>query len=443
MSSLLTSTADTTSPSPAPTRSPPGRRIVILGATLAACLVAVIAAVAIYRQTIGTSSASVPTVKVAQGDISLPIYAKGEIRGGNSQTLAAPLTGGTELHILTLKPNGTAVQPGDVVVQFDTTEQEYALREAQSDIAEADQHIKQANAQFQADAEESRYELAKAKSDLALAELEARKNPILSAIVAKQNDLAVSVARDKLAQIEQDSANKQATGEAGIQIQQAARAKAESKMLTAKQNIEAMTLRASRSGYVSIKQTQPNIYFGGALPNFQVGDTARPGVAVAEIPDLSHWVVGANIGELDRGHLTVGDKVNVSVVALAGKTFHGHLTNVGTSSSGGFSTEVALDDPAPELRPGMSARLEIISETIKNAVWIPAQALFESDGKKFVYLKTGTTFARKDVTLVRRNETRVVLTGLKAGEEVALANPTEATSSKQSSANSPLQVLPK
>ena len=151
MSSLLTSTAESTPAPLAPKPSNVRRRIIIIFGTLAACLVAVMAALAIYRQTIGTSSASVPTVKVAQGDLSLPIYAKGEIRGGNSQTLAAPLTGGTELHILTLKPNGTAVQPGDVVVQFDTTDQQYALREAQSDIAEADQHIKQANAQFQSE----------------------------------------------------------------------------------------------------------------------------------------------------------------------------------------------------------------------------------------------------------------------------------------------------
>jgi RND family efflux transporter MFP subunit len=411
------------------------------------CILVAVAGFAIYRKSMGSSAVSVPTVKVAQGDISLPIYARGQVRGGNSQTLTAPLTGGTELHILSLKTNGAAVKAGDVVVTFDPTDQEFALKEAESDMAEAEQHIQQATAQFQADAEEARYELDKAKSDLALAELEARKNPILSAIVAKQNDLAVAVAKDKLNQLEQDSANKKATGEAGIEIQQAARAKAESKMNTAKQNIQAMTLRAERDGYVAIKQTQPNFYFGGTLPDFQVGDTARPGVAVVEIPDLSHWEVGANIGELDQGHLKVGDKVSISVIALPGRTFRGHVADIGTSTGSvwnrHFECKVALDEQSPELRPGMSARVEITSETIQNALWIPAQALFESDGKKFVYLKTGSSFARKDVNLVRRNETRVILTGLQAGQEVALANPAEAAPKAAKAGGNPVQVLGK
>jgi hypothetical protein len=418
-----------------------------LWSVAAVCVVAALTGLAIYRQTFSRSAISVPTVKVAQGDISLPIYALGQVRGGNSQTLTAPLTGGTELHILSLKPNGTAVKAGEVVASFDTTDQEYALKEAESDMAEAEQHIQQATAQFQADAEEARYELEKAKSDLALAELEARKNPILSAIVAKQNDLAVAVAKDKLNQLEQDSANKKATGEAGIQIQQAARAKAEAKMITARQNIQAMTLKAERDGYVAVKQSQPNIYFGGPLPDYQVGDTVRPGMAVVEIPDLSHWEVGANIGELDQGHLKTGDKVKISVIAVPGKTFRGHVADIGGSTGSPwnrhFECKVALDDAVPELRPGMSARVEITSETIKNALWLPAQALFESDGKKFVYLKAANGFARKDVNLVRRNETRVIVTGLSAGQEVALANPAEAAPKAAKAAGNPVQVLGK
>jgi len=414
---------------------------------IAATAVCLLIALAIYKTTVTASAITVPTVKVTQSDISLPIYAQGQVRGGNSQTLTAPLTGGTELHILSLKQNGAAVKAGDIVVTFDPTDQEYALKEAESDMAEAQQHIKQAAAQFQADTEEARYELDKAKSDLAIAELEARKNPILSAIVAKQNDLAVAVAKDKLNQLEQDSANKKATGVAGVQIQEAARAKAESKMLTAKQNIAAMTLKAERDGYVAIKQTQPNFYFGGQLPNYQVGDTVRPGMAVVEIPDLSHWEVGANIGELDQGHLKVGDKAAISVIAVPDKKFSGHVADIGTSTGSvwnrHFECKVTLDDQPPELRPGMSARVEITSETIHSALWLPAQALFESDGKKFVYLKTANAFARKDVTLVRRNETRVILTGLAPGQEVALANPTEAAPKAAKSSGNPVQVLGK
>ena len=71
----------------------------------------------------------------------------------------------------------------------------------------------------------------------------------------------------------------------------------------------------------------------------------------------------------------------------------------------------------------------------------PAQALFESDGKMFVYLRSGGAFARKDVTLVRRNETRVVLTGLHEGDVVALANPTEAAAKKTKAGANPMEAI--
>jgi len=87
--------------------------------------------------------------------------------------------------------------------------------------------------------------------------------------------------------------------------------------------------------------------------------------------------------------------------------------------------------------------VEITTATMKNVLWVPAQALFESDGKMYVYLRSGATFARKDVALVRRNETRVVLTGLQQGQEVALANPTDAAPKKVKAGSSPLEALQK
>ena len=52
-----------------------------------------------------------------------------------------------------------------------------------------------------------------------------------------------------------------------------------------------MTLRTHRAGYVSMKQNKNgNIqFFGMTLPIFQLGDTVRPGMDVAEIPDLKNW----------------------------------------------------------------------------------------------------------------------------------------------------------
>jgi HlyD family secretion protein len=246
------------------------------------------------------------------------------LRGGNPETLTAPMTGGTEMHITFLRKTGEEVKTGEVVVQLDTTEQAFKLKEALADVAEAGQHSIQAKAEQDAQKEEDRYALSKAKTDVKLAELDVLKNPLLPVIVAKQNNLALDSARDHLAQVQQNLANRQATGEAGIAIQEAGRAKAQAQAATAQQNIESMTLRAHRSGYVSVKQNSSGNFFftGMKLPFYQVGDPVRPGMAIAEIPDLKNWELAANIGELDRGHLAVNDKVEITIIAVPARRFH-------------------------------------------------------------------------------------------------------------------------
>ncbi len=390
-----------------------------------------------------TTAATVPIVQVAQGDLNLTINARGELRGQNPEVLTAPMIGGTELHITTLAKAGTPVKKGSIVVQFDTTEQEYKLKEAEADLAEAQQHILQAQAQQDAQAEEDRYALQKAHTDVTLAELDVRKDPLLAPIAVRQNELAVAGARDHLAQLEKNLANRLATDTAATAIQQAGRAKAEAQAATARQNIEAMTLRAQRDGYVSVDQNANGEFFfyGMTLPLFQTGDAVRPGMAVAEIPDLKNWEIEANIGELDRGHIAVGDTVAVEIIAVPTESFTGRVKEVGGTSgppwNRRFTCKLALERTSSELRPGMSAQLTITTDRLRNVLWLPAQALFEENGRSFVYLRTGRTFAPKDVKLVRRNETRVVIAGLKKGETVALANPLEVSKKPAGKAGAP------
>jgi multidrug efflux pump subunit AcrA (membrane-fusion protein) len=401
-----------------------------------------------WRNITGTKETAIPTAKVLRGDVTLTVTARGALRGGNSEQLTAPLTGGLDMHLTSLKESGTEVKAGEVVAEFDTTEQEYKLKEAEADLAEAEQHLVQARAQRDAQNEEDRYALLKAQTDVKLAELDVRKNPLLPPLTARENTLALDAAKDHLTQLERNLANRKTTNDASIAIQEAGRSKAESQAKTARENIEAMTLRAHRSGYVSVKQnTGGNIlFFGMALPVFQVGDLVRPGMAVAEIPDLSNWEVGANIGELDRGHLSMGQKVEIKVVALPGHPYKGHVKEIGGTSGAPwdrhFECVMALDDPTGELRPGMSANIVITTDRMKGVLSLPAQALFESDGRTFIYVQTPEGFRAKDVTLVRRNEMRVVLTGIQEGQLVAMANPTD-MAKKKSETGSAMQSLHK
>jgi HlyD family secretion protein len=378
-----------------------------------------------------TEKVEVPVTHVRRGDVTLTVTAKGALQGGNSKMLLAPSTGNPQLTLTALRRSGEPVEKDEVIAEFDTTEELYKQREAEADLAEAGQAVLQATQESLAKEEELEYELIKARSDVKLAELETRRNPLLAGITAKQNDLTLADAKERLQRIEHDYPERKVAATASVAVQEAARKKAEIQAATARSNIEKMTLKAPAAGYVNIeKNTNSNFFFAGMqFPLFQVGDQVRAGMAVAQIPDMDSWEATAQIAESDRGHLAVGQVAEVRVVALPGRVFRAKVVDLGGTTgppwNRRFECKLSLLAAAPELRPGMSAEILISTDTLKNVLWVPAQAVFERGGQSFVYIAAVQGFQAREVKLVRRSESQVVVEGVKEGERVALANPEE------------------
>ncbi|MEZ5401189.1 MAG: efflux RND transporter periplasmic adaptor subunit [Bryobacteraceae bacterium] len=380
--------------------------------------------------------AKIPVATVRKGDVTFTVVARGELQGGNSKMLTAPMTGSPQLILISLRRPGDLVEEGDVVAEFDTTEESYKLREAEADLAEAEQQVIQATNEALAKEEELQQELIKTRGDVKLAEIERERNPFLPDMVARQNDLALEATRDRLRKLEQDYPSRKAAAAAAIAIQQAARKKAEVAAETARRNIAMMTLKAPMAGYVNVERnTNSNFFFPGMqFPMLQVGDTVRAGSGVVQIPDMKTWEITAKISEQDRGLLALAQPVEIRVVALPQRTFHGKITNLGGTTGPPwdrrFECKMSLDDPVPELRPGMSTHMVVTTETMRGVLWIPAQALFETDGRKQVYLRSGDGFTAREVELVRASESRVVVKGLSEGDEIATANPSSRADEK-------------
>ena len=81
----------------------------------------------------------IPTARVAEGDVPVVVHASGELKPMRAQTLVAPSVGGP-MQILSIEATGTPVKAGDVVVEFDS-EQEERLVTAKSELAQAEQEI--------------------------------------------------------------------------------------------------------------------------------------------------------------------------------------------------------------------------------------------------------------------------------------------------------------
>jgi hypothetical protein len=83
------------------------------------------------------------------------------------------------------------------------------------------------------------------------------------------------------------------------------------------------------------------------------------------------------------------------------------------------------------LRPGLLADVQIIIDKVPNAVYVPNQAVFETEGKPVVYVKSGNAFEPRVITPLKRSESVLIIAeGVKPGEVIALADPTAAKSDK-------------
>ena len=84
------------------------------------------------------------------------------------------------------------------------------------------------------------------------------------------------------------------------------------------------------------------------------------------------------------------------------------------------------------LRPGLLADVEIEVEKLPDVIHVPAQAVFDKNGKHIVYVQQNRKFEPREVQLVKQSESLMVLGGgVQPGEVVALADPTAGKSDKK------------
>jgi multidrug efflux pump subunit AcrA (membrane-fusion protein) len=165
---------------------------------------------------------------------------------------------------------------------------------------------------------------------------------------------------------------------------------------------------------------------------YKLGDHASAGVAIAEVPELATLQMESKVDEVDRGRIARGDDVVVHVDAFPEKKFPGKLATISslteqdfvewppTRTFRAFSNFNQRDH---RLRPGMNGAADIIETRLPDAVHIPSKALFTERGKPVVYLKTAEGFRSRPVKVLARNPDEVAISGINAGETVALANP--------------------
>jgi multidrug efflux pump subunit AcrA (membrane-fusion protein) len=393
---------------------------------------------AVWATMVPPDTSAVPVAPVTRGKVEVTVRANGDIRAGRAVQVFAPPAGGS-LTIVSLAQTGARLAAGDLVVEFDSADQIFALDQARADLALAEQEMVKAEAQAEVQAAEDEVALLKARYDVRRAELDASGNELVGAIVAKQNLLLLEEARQKLAQMDRDIKTRRASSRASTDVLREKANKSRVAVAVAERNIQNLKVVAPFDGYVTVRpnmMAMGGVFFSGAvMPDFRVGDSAFPGTPIADLVDTSVIEVTAKLSERDRANVDTGQIASVVVDGLPDAALEGKVRAVSSVASrrmfeagGTRQFDIAFDILRTPSRvwPGTSAAIIITGATFDDALSLPRSAVFDVGGTPTVYVRTATGFDARAVKVRAWTDTLAVVEDIPANTLVALVDPKKA-----------------
>ena len=333
----------------------------------------------IYHQQSGYTK--VLTAKISKQELATVVSGTGQIKAKTYVNLGATAMGRvTHLYV----KEGDAVKKGETVATIENVQQEANVAGQQATIAAAKTDI----ASYIAAEKTAEANVDHAKADLEQKRLdwERAQGLFQAGIMAKQDFDAKKAAYDT------DVASV-AQAVAGLN-----QAKAQTDSMRGHLGTQVASLRSFQNALDLTMAVAP---FDGIVTNEPVreGETVVEGIQITEcstfmtLADMSVVTAEVKVDETDIVNIQLGQPADVTVDALPGKVFKGHVTLVGdqallrstgiatsqstsgTEEAKDFKVVVTLDAPTSDLRPGLSTTAKITTAHKIGVLSLPIQAL--------------------------------------------------------------------
>ena len=348
---------------------------------IVSAVIVAIALVAVFVVKQQSGYTKVLTAKIHRQDLATVVSGTGQIRPKTFVNLGATAMGRiTHLYV----KEGDHVKRGQLVATVENVAQaaqvagqQAAISAGQTDIASyvAAEKTAEANVEHaQADLEQKKLDWERAQG------------LYKAGILAKQDYDAKKAAYDT------DVAS---VSQAVAQVNQA---KANTASARGHLDTAMATLRANKN---ALDLTQAIAPFDGIVTNEPVreGETVVEGIQNTEgstfmtIADMSVVTAEVKVDETDIVNIKNGQPADITIDAIPGKVFKGHVTLVGdqallrstgistsqsttgTEEAKDFKVVVTLDSPSEELRPGLSTTAKITTAAKPSVLSLPIQAL--------------------------------------------------------------------
>lgn len=197
-----------------------------------------------------------------------------------------------------------------------------------------------------------------------------------------------------------------------------------------KKELDHMTIKSPGSGLVVYGDPEQRWWDENRM---KVGSNVYGNQVIMTLPDLVETQVLTDVHETDITKVAMNQSVTVTCDTYPGRIFTGKVTKIAALARQDgwrddavkkFQVEVSIDGKDHGLKPGVSAKCQILVETLENVLYVPVQAVFVEEGKHNCFAAQNASFSKKQVKLGKSNENFIVIEeGLSEGDEVALFNP--------------------
>lgn len=330
------------------------------------CETALLSAVFAFSTSCGRSPA--PVVHAASGEskpaaaatVRREVRLTGTVRAKRFFTVTTPqLMGqGGRVTLTRIIASGVRVRKGDLLAEFDRTQELDKAREARAKFDDLSHQVDQKGAQNRADAAKRASDLQAAQADLAKAELELRKGPLLSEIDRQKNEVKAEAAREHVASLKKSSGFHDQADAAAVRILELQRDRQKVSLDRALSNAQKLEIHATLDGMVALE----NVWRNGSMGKAQEGDQLWPGQALIRVFDPTEMEVIAQVGEPDDAALTPDCRATVRLDAYPDLSFEAHMVSASPVASAAlgtpiktFSARFRLEKSDPHLLPDLSA----------------------------------------------------------------------------------------
>jgi HlyD family secretion protein len=239
----------------------------------------------------------------------------------------------------------------------------------------------------------------------------------------RELDRARKAAVSKLAQA--DAKLKSAEGQYNVQVRQ---------RKDLNEQLEKCVLKAKKTGLVVYGGGGEEMYYYGNQEPIREGATVRERQAIITIPDMTRMSVKVKIHETYIKKIKKGEKVRITVDAFPDTILDGEVTKVGVLPDSQnrwmnpdlkvYVTTITIDGTYDWIKPGMSAKVEILVDHLNDVVYVPIQAVAPSEGKQVCHVVHGLKSNKREVEIGQFNDEFIeIKKGLKEGEKVMLRPP--------------------